>query len=1097
MEGDHTGGPDPSPRPGDRVAGYLGRHGRATVIVLLVSTVALVWPMLTMAPDTVASQTPDTEVTRAQGLIDARFEPSEHEIMFVVEAGAGDILERSALADLHQAISSVRADERLAEFLVEVGTPDPDVAAVGTYTLADAVDAALRQSGESGGLAVADPGTVEAAIAAILDETGPGVWGLAEQAASDPAGTWHSPAMFVGFAADNEALGGGGTVITVGTGDARREQYARDLQSGLRQNAAAFSTWAIAADVNLTAEDQGLLAGPFIAATVAAVLLVLGIVFRSYWPVAVAGAAFGALMVWIKGGANLLGFREDQILATILPIAMVSFGIDSTFHALGRMREVPHEGSSRRTFVIGFGAVAGALALAAATDSAAFLANTTSGIESVRQFGLAAALATIAAFALLGLGTPLAIGLIEDRTGAATLTKTARGDVLPAAGAAAGATAVVMVLVFLSPSVGAAMWVWYLLAAIALPLVRRRPEAISTVGVTHHGKGNVTLGVMVRWVASRPKTVLTTALVITGLAGWSASSLDTNFDVKEFFSSDSDFIVGIDTAQEYLGDQAGEVTSVYIEGDFAQPEAIGLIHDFIDAVDIADPGALARREDGSLAVAPGILDLVDGAAADGVDGLDTTDGIRRLFDRLLTEGMDAAWTPGRVADVLWASPDRAVYATALGFQIVDTRRQDDVHAVREVLDPLVEDLEQALRVRDGAATATLTGSPIVRDDQLAAIVRSLLLTLPVAAVACLILAASFMRSIRHGLMAIVPIGFVVVWLFGYMAATGRSINVVTAIVGAVSIGIGIDYATHFTMRFLEEHRRTGDNLAAIEAAGSGTGAALAGSAATSVAGFGILAFAPMPLFASYGALTAVMIVMALVAALFVLPSLLSLTPRAKAAETSPRPERDETTTEPVPNGRRHGVGEMFGGAAVPPAVRVGRESDPLPLPAAGPAFEAAVTHDTCAAQVQGVIDSLYDDGDEPVGEDGATQADPADHETNQTPRLVLDIAPDGSWVDVRIPEAGTVYRGRGDATRRGIVEAMVAALAARAAVPVPVVIDVFKHDVRGHPIMVVMLGHAHGRLGAGVAPLGHSIAHALEEAVIDAMHLHPSHGARA
>ena len=50
--------------------------------------------------------------------------------------------------------------------------------------------------------------------------------------------------------------------------------------------------------------------------------------------------------------------------------------------------------------------------------------------------------------------------------------------------------------------------------------------------------------------------------------------------------------------------------------------------------------------------------------------------------------------------------------------------------------------------------------------------------------------------------------------------------------------------------------------------------ALIASALSSAVGFAILAFAPMPLFASYGFLTAVMIMMALVASLVVLPGLL-------------------------------------------------------------------------------------------------------------------------------------------------------------------------------------------------------------------------------
>ena len=55
--------------------------------------------------------------------------------------------------------------------------------------------------------------------------------------------------------------------------------------------------------------------------------------------------------------------------------------------------------------------------------------------------------------------------------------------------------------------------------------------------------------------------------------------------------------------------------------------------------------------------------------------------------------------------------------------------------------------------------------------------------------------------------------------------------------------------------------------------------ALAGSAASSVAGFAVMGLAPMPLFASYGVISAVMVLMAGVAALLALPSMLVLVAR--------------------------------------------------------------------------------------------------------------------------------------------------------------------------------------------------------------------------
>ena len=69
-------------------------------------------------------------------------------------------------------------------------------------------------------------------------------------------------------------------------------------------------------------------------------------------------------------------------------------------------------------------------------------------------------------------------------------------------------------------------------------------------------------------------------------------------------------------------------------------------------------------------------------------------------------------------------------------------------------------------------------------------------------------------------------------------------------------------------------RRDGSRLEAARRTGSGTGGALVLSALTSVLGFTVMAMAPTPIFATFGVLTAVMIVLALAVALLVLPSLL-------------------------------------------------------------------------------------------------------------------------------------------------------------------------------------------------------------------------------
>ena len=214
---------------------------------------------------------------------------------------------------------------------------------------------------------------------------------------------------------------------------------------------------------------------------------------------------------------------------------------------------------------------------------------------------------------------------------------------------------------------------------------------------------------------------------------------------------------------------------------------------------------------------------------------------------------------------------------------------------------------EPLRRVPGVSFVGLTGSPFTREATLQATTRALNVSLPVAVAACLILLTFWMRSVTLAVVTIIPIGLVVSWLYAFMYVSGYSLNFVTATIAAVSIGVGIDYSIHMTQRFREELSRGHGAEEAMRAAASGTGVALAGSAASSVIGFAVMAFAPMPLFSAYGIITAAMIFMAAAAALFVLPSLLLLTHRA------PPPHAIILPPTGVPTGKF--------GAQIPPPSR--------------------------------------------------------------------------------------------------------------------------------------------------------------------------------
>ena len=112
-------------------------------------------------------------------------------------------------------------------------------------------------------------------------------------------------------------------------------------------------------------------------------------------------------MIWLKGISFLLGLKGGLIADFIVPIAMISFGVDFGVHAIRRYQEEKiSKISYNKKFIVAFGGVGSALTLAFISDSIAFLSNITAGIESVVHFGLAAGVATFAAYIVLGIYAP-------------------------------------------------------------------------------------------------------------------------------------------------------------------------------------------------------------------------------------------------------------------------------------------------------------------------------------------------------------------------------------------------------------------------------------------------------------------------------------------------------------------------------------------------------------------------------------------------------------------------------------------------------------------------------------------------------------------
>ena len=130
-------------------------------------------------------------------------------------------------------------------------------------------------------------------------------------------------------------------------------------------------------------------------------------------------------------------------------------------------------------------------------------------------------------------------------------------------------------------------------------------------------------------------------------------------------------------------------------------------------------------------------------------------------------------------------------------------------------------------------------------------------------------------GLKGGLLSIFPNVLPVVFALGLMGHAGFSLNIATAIIASIAIGIVVDDTIHYFSHFRYEFRESGDAKQAMAAALGSVGKALCFTSLILVLGFAIFLSSESGILAQYGILSGVAVATALVGDLFIGPVLLS------------------------------------------------------------------------------------------------------------------------------------------------------------------------------------------------------------------------------
>jgi predicted RND superfamily exporter protein len=517
----------------------------------------------------------------------------------------------------------------------------------------------------------------------------------------------------------------------------------------------------------------------------------------------------------------------------IVPILLIGLGVDYAIHLLSRYREEVGEGDAVDGAMTGAVKSVGiALFLATVTTVIGFLTNVFNPVPALKDFGILAAVGIVVAFLLMLTFVP-AVRLLLDR-------RAERKGTLP-------------------------------VGALESHGDRALPRVMEKLALLAEH-------------AAVPTLIVAVLLGAGGFYGF--LQLETRFSFTDFLPEESPYVQTLDILTEDFGGGFGEQTKVLVEPT-TERTIDGEVHNALVAANADLTGvpdvSVIETPQGDFANAASPISVLSQMFATGPQGappevLAEVEAIGMGQD--LTVPDDADVLPLYEA-ILAAAPDQASRVISIEDGEIEALLWDITTTAGEDVDELREGLDAVFQpVNDLGASAIDTSENIVGDVVVNSLTSSqsasLFITIGVSA---LVLMVSFWLESRRwflGVVTIAPVALVVLWTYGLMWLTGIPFGPVTATIAALAIGIGVPFTIHIARRFQEDRRANDDMDVAMRATMRHTGGALAGSAFTTMAGFGVLVTSTLVPFKQMGLVTVYAVGLSLLAAVLVLPSMLAL-----------------------------------------------------------------------------------------------------------------------------------------------------------------------------------------------------------------------------
>lgn len=372
------------------------------------------------------------------------------------------------------------------------------------------------------------------------------------------------------------------------------------------------------------------------------------------------------------------------------------------------------------------------------------------------------------------------------------------------------------------------------------------PALLSRVKLPQHAErgGGSRLVHLVTAIYQKKIAVILVFLVIIAISGFYITRIQVVSDTLMFFKQSSEIRQTFDKVEQEFGGALPLIGEIAIEGGKES------LYDYEHAQKVLNTERELEQLSGIKSVFS-IYDLIAG------------------INKMMTGQPGYPQNPV-IAQTIVAQLDSESLSTWIS--------EDGIRLTIKTLDLSAQDIEalEAYVSAHNGNIQTITGMPLLFDEMNRMVVRSQVRSLGLALVLVFLMLLIMLKNVKAALAGLIPIIITITAIMGMISLTGFNLNILTANLAAIAVGVGVDYSVHIISGIHYYRRQEHDNRVAIKSAlTTVTRPVLANAFGLSI-GMSVLFFSPLYLHLQAASVMWVAMVVSSLAALLLIPIIYSV-----------------------------------------------------------------------------------------------------------------------------------------------------------------------------------------------------------------------------